>query len=292
MELPETYLSNQKEREYITQLRKKSNLTANERRILKNADELMNVSIRNVLASDKITMFRCVAAEGPYIDLKKVICTNSKSQIIEGVMNNIPIIVKWYKGSRYDCSYESELYDKLKADGCPLPWFSTKFKFLNNKVLAVEKLENLTIDDDAIKIGKAVLMQLKHIHKIGVHCDIKPLNIMKRVYKGNVTYFLIDFGGLTTKPLEYGYSRFLWSQKWTSQKSHTKKQVTTAKNDFIELGYTMKAIQNWKFMNGKDGEYKTGFTGRLLEYMNRVNKIDPKNINIDKIHNELINILS
>lgn len=291
MDLPETYLSNEKEREHITKLRSKKELTSKEERLLKNVNALLDKDIKSILTSNKIKMFRCVSEDGPYIDFQKVLCANSKSVLISGLMNGIEVVVKWYKGDKRDCSYEANLYEKLKELGCNLPWFCTKFKFLNHQVLALEKLEKLDIHDEEFNIGIAVLDQLIYIHKIGVHCDIKPLNIMKRVHKGKTTYFLIDFGGLTTKKLDYGYSRWLWSPKWCSQKSHVKKQITTAKNDFIELGYTMKAIQNWKIYNGKDGEYKTGFTGRLAKYMQRVNKIDPYSPMRDKIHEELKSIL-
>lgn len=291
MDLPETYFSDQKEREYITQLRNKKELTPKEVRILNSADALMKQNIKTILTSRRIKMFRCVSPDGAYIDFQSVLTSNSKSVIVLGLLNGIEVVVKWYKGDKRDCSYEAKIYEDLKEIGCSLPWFCTKFKFLNCQVIAIEKLEKLTVNDEEFEIGAAVLDQLKYIHKIGVHCDIKPLNIMKRVHKGKTTYFLIDFGGLTTQKSGHGYKRWLWSPKWCSQKSHTKDQITTAKNDFIELGYTMKAIQNWKIYNGKDGKYKTGFTGRLAKYKQYVDKLDPYSPMKGNVHDELKTIL-
>jgi hypothetical protein len=99
-------------------------------------------------------------------------------------------------------------------------------------------------------------------------------------------YVMIDFGGIAYSRLSYGWKRSIWSPFWCSQPIRGKNQVTTAKNDFLELGYTMKTLENNRngvYKRVRYGERKldpirTGFSGKLKRYMDRVELIDERNI--------------
>lgn len=183
------------------------------------------------------------------------------------------VIVKWYQSNSTDIEYEVNIYKRLDSMGCPLLRFTSSYKFWNSPVLVLEKLEPLTFNDDKYEMGKQIIYQLTFLHQFGVHCDIKPQNIMKRTGK-KLEYFLIDFGGVATEPLDYGFKRWLWSPKWSSQKPHEEDQITTPVYDLVELGYTMKCLQNWVLSQGKnDGECRSGFKGRLRKYMEYVGKL-------------------
>lgn len=139
-------------------------------------------------------------------------------------------------------------------------------------------------------MGIQILNQLKIAHQICIHNDIKPDNIMKR---GEIIceYFLIDWGGATTKKLGYGYERRVWSPKWTSQPMNQPEQLTTAVNDFIELGFTMQAIQNIrKGLPNKQNLFQYNFKGKIKTYMQRINSINRKNI-VARDYDDLISIL-
>jgi len=84
---------------------------------------------------------------------------------------------------------------------------------------------------------------------------------------------------MSVQRLEYGYRRNTWSPKYTSQQFRGKNQVTTGVNDFKELGFAMKALQNLRKTNGKhEGDFKGHFRERLATYMSHVDKLNPKNI--------------
>lgn len=175
------------------------------------------------------------------------------------------VVAKWFRCQERTVEEESSNYERLKSLGCPLPFFSTRYRLWNEPLLLLEKLEPLGEKEDYLRLGREILQQLEHLHTFGVHNDIKVNNIMKR----GENYLLIDYGGVATKPFLYGYLRWTWSEKWTCQKFHGKKQVTTAKHDFIELGYTMNALENLS-LEGSLGNVREGFRGKIREYMNYV----------------------
>lgn len=226
------------------------------------------------------------------ITFNKVLKTGKHAKVAEGLYRDRPVIIKWYQSNKRDITYELNIYKKLKDIGCDVPWFSGHYNFWGHKVMILEKLSPLCQYDDELKLGVQIIQQLHYLHKFAIHCDIKPQNIMKRQTGNKCNYLLIDFGGVAIEHLSYGYRRWLWSPKWTSQKAHQPDQVVTQKNDFIELGYTMKAIQNWRDThNHSDGEIKTGYSGRLLKYMKRVEEIDHKKVT-EKDYSDLIKILT
>jgi hypothetical protein len=216
-------------------------------------------------------------------------------RVVSGSSQGIPLIIKWYLSHKRTIEYEANAYRELRSMGCPVPWFSFSYYCYGEPVLVLEKLQPLDSSDNEYTLGIHVLQQLRFVHRLGVHCDIKPQNVMKRQLQNDdgsldVYYFLIDYGGLTRERLGYGYRRWLWSPLWTSQRSHTPNQITTYVNDFIELGYTMRALQN-KRAHGSYGNFKHHYHGRLRMYMDYVHHLDPKRRQ-DNVYDELIKILS
>lgn len=252
------------------------------------------ISPRTLFNREWFDVMCCYREDKPKSNIKltKVIKSGRHVNIIEGSLKNLQVIIKWYESSKRNTQYEIDIYERLKELGCNLPWFSGKFKYWGHTVLVLEKLIPLTQYDDECKIGAHVIDQLRYLHTFGIHCDMKPGNIMKRTRTGKPEYLLIDYGGVALDRLSYGYRRWIWTPRWTSQKQHESNQITTAKHDFIELGYTMKTIQNWRERKDhSDGEFKKGFTGRLDKYMKRVFEINPRHIT-SKDYDDLIKILS
>lgn len=183
------------------------------------------------------------------------------------------IVAKWFRFQERTVEEESNNYEKLKKLGCPLPFFTTHYRFWNEPLLIMEQLQPLGKQEDYLALGRDVLEQLEYLHNFGVHNDIKVNNIMKGVNR----YFLIDYGGVAKKPFQYGYLRWTWSEKWTCQKIHSQDQVTTAKHDFIELGYTMQALSNFS-SQGCYGEIRKKFSGKIKEYMSYVRGLREESI--------------
>lgn len=196
------------------------------------------------------------------------------------------LVVKWYLSSERNTSYECSVYKRLKKSGCPLPYFDISYEFWGHPVLVMEKLDKLGKHENIYQLGREVLQQLKHLHEFAVHNDIKPANILKRVENGKTSYFLIDYGGVSKESLKYGFKRWIWTKHFTSQPPHTKKQVTTPRHDFKELGYTMNFLKD-----RSNDNYWKNFSGRLKKYMDRVKKVDKTNVR-KRDYKDLIAILS
>lgn len=225
---------------------------------------------------------------GNSVRLEKIISVGRHVYVVLGINDNEdPVVMKWYQSQNRNTEFEISIYQRLRRDHCITPWFSSSYRFWDFPVLVMEKLTPLDKDDDPYQVGVAVMQQLRYIHKFGIHNDLKPGNIMKRMVDGEPIYLIIDHGGVTTERLAYGYRRWIWSPKWTSQEPHTRNQVTTPRNDFIELGFTMKTLQN---MTTKEKEIRSGFKGRLSAFMDRVNRVDKKHIE-DADYEDLIKIL-
>jgi len=257
---------------------------------------LNNIDSRDLLHEQWFFVLSCYDCNGkkPDVKLLKVIKTGKHAVVMLGQVANTndQVIVKWYQSHRRDIEYETGIYKRLDKMGCPLLRFTSSYKFWDSPVLILEKLEPLQYYDNEYEMGSQIIYQLSFLHQFGVHSDIKPQNIMKRVRPDKIDYLLIDFGGVATERLGYGYRRWLWSPKWTSQKPHEENQITTPVHDFIELGYTMKCIQNWSTNYGKtDGECKKNFRGKLARYMDYVLALDKeKPVRLEDYQN-LIRIL-
>ena len=89
---------------------------------------------------------------------------------------------EWVLKYASDVEEEVENYQRLSQSGGATPEFDTTFDVLGLPVLVIEKLTPLDADDDEYEIVSQILTtQLPFLHKHGVHSDIKPDNIMKRV---------------------------------------------------------------------------------------------------------------
>jgi len=186
------------------------------------------------------------------------------------------IIVKMNKNKGY-VEREIEIYNFLRSNNVPLLWFSTSFKLIKENILVMEKLYSVVESGAEPKdIAIDIIDQLSHIHKFGIHSDIKPDNIMGRKHENKVfvkssgndyNYLLIDFGGMSMTKHEDGYLRICHTGKFTSQKP-INNILSYPKNDLIELGYTLsylywkKSGVNEKFMN-----FKTNFPPYIQHYM-------------------------
>ena len=231
---------------------------------------------------------RCYSDDGEYIVLTKFIKNSKNVKIIQGKLNDRDVVIKYTRDNMVN--KEIEHYNRLMNMGCSLPWFSNKFKFWRDTVLVLEKLEPITQYDDEYKIGRHVIKQLRHVHTFGCHSDIKPSNIMKKKVNKKYKYFLIDYGGMATKPLNDGYRRWTWTKNWTTQDYHVKNQVITPRHDLLELCVVLNAIQNKrksKEKNNKmiDSSYISNeYNDRLKSYIVALN-------DMTDIYNRLLSIL-
>lgn len=219
------------------------------------------------------------------------------------------VIVKWYQSSHKDTSFEISMYKQLRARHSYVPWFSSRFVLFASPVLIMKPLLSVGPEDNEFEMGAQILEQLKAVHNICIHSDIKPPNIMKEEQDVEETllgdirktkphgkektyrYILIDYGGVSTERMpdhgEFAFRRAVWSPKWTSQEPHKKNQVTYPYHDFIELGFTMKSIQN---MRTGDKAIKHDFHGKLGKYMREVKRIGRGNVSLEE-YDKLIEIL-
>lgn len=271
----------------------KDKLKDNQKKILFRLAILTVISPYELMIPDLFSVVQCYTDDSKNkIILKKLIKEGKHARVLEGKDNkNKSVIVKWYSSEKRDTCFESGIYERLKSTDCVLPAFSTDYYFWNSRVLVLEKLKKINEEDDEFELAIQLIPQLQKLHMFGVHCDIKPLNIMKKKDKKTkqFTYLLIDFGGIAYEKYEHGYRRWLWSPSWTSQESHVKNQVVTMKSDFVEMGYTMKYLQNLRRKRKKD-EVRSGFKGKLKKYMDFVNDIDETNIP-ENIHDKVINYI-
>jgi serine/threonine protein kinase len=227
----------------------------------------------------------CYSYSGHTIRLLSFLKSSKSAKVLTGIIEGPyprEVVVKYVASKKHTIDDEIDHYRRLDKMGCFLPWYSDEFFYWGARVLVVEKLEPLGPYDDEYRVGRHILRQLRYLHRYGCHSDIKPLNIMKRRKKrgkGRYEYFLIDYGGVATVPLKEGYKRWIWTEKWSSQEPHAKNQVITPTQDFIELAYVMRAIQNWREQapnkrdKYNDGDFKDlKYRGRLKKFVNLVNK--------------------
>lgn len=186
------------------------------------------------------------------------------------------VVVK-YKSQVVD--KENALYDSMKIVGCPLPWFSTSFQIFSTRLFVREDLETLLPEHYEYyrSIGIAILEQLRYVHVLCVHNNIKPENIRFRKTDTLANdemvevrrYFLIDFDTAAVKRKKYGYVRSARTPRYASQPALSG-PITTYVNDLIELGYVLQHMKT-------DGVLvKTNFTEELATYMYLVKELNPQ----------------
>lgn len=173
---------------------------------------------------------------------------NQEGYLIQGTIRNlqnpseaIPVVIKISFDTRVE--YETKICRKLRNMKCPLLWFSSSFYFWDTPILVYEMLSPLSRDDDPCQVGQAILEQLRYLHQFGVHNNIKSENIGVRITKEQKReYILFNYEGTATEKLEWGYRRNTWQRNYSSQTPKERDQVTTAKNDLLELGYCLNKI--------------------------------------------------
>ena len=209
------------------------------------------------------------------------------------------VVVKWILGTLGEGTIEDEMkrWQLVQSLGVKTPWIGYDFRFWDQPVLVLEVLQPLDTTDNEFVVGASIVGDLAKLYKVGVHSDLKPDNIMKRV-TDKTEYFIIDYGGLATVPLLYGFKRYIWTPLYTSQVPATL-CVCTGKNDLLELAYTMRGLQieedaakrpdfYARFPDERDARH--GISFKLRAFLERVTAIDERRI-IDEDYNELLVIL-
>jgi hypothetical protein len=247
--------------------------------------EVMGYSIVSAIPVFEVvqpTQFKniyCYNNRGHLIELQKEMVNGKSVRLYAGVhcRTGRKVVVKLFQSdSGRDTSYENDIYRRL---GKPEPCFSTAYFLWGCPVLVMAPLKSLDSSDNEYEMAIQVIQQLRRLHRFGVHCDLKPGNIMKRILPdGTKKYLVIDYGGVSIERKEHGYRRWVWSPKWSSQPRRVenggKDVIATSKNDLIELGHTMKTIQNERYNNHNPDDIKRGFTGKLKIFMDYVMKIE------------------
>lgn len=218
---------------------------------------------------------------------------NDSRYVYVGEDDKNKFVIKWISHKTKSVTYEMKILEFLKYHGVKLFAFNNEYMFWDEPVLCMEKLTKINGSENENIVGRQILQILKKIHQFGVHSDIKPDNIMKK----NNEYYLIDFGGFSMKKLKHGYHRNCWSKNWASQE-RTLDQVTTYKNDLIELSYTLNALRLSKQkIKHTYGNVKTILpqNKKIYKYYNMVKSIDDVHNNYEKIkpiYDKLIKIFS
>lgn len=247
-----------------------------------------------------------------YVKLVSTVKNNKGAKILEALLMRTPGDYTTAKTVVVKASYtsailtEMETYMQLRRMGCPLPWFSVNYCFWGHPILVMEKLEPITFEKEDIRlICKNVVDQLRYIHQFGVHCDIKPANIMKKLMtvpgskKRRYYYYLIDYGGIATQeykstgPIRY-FKRHTHTELFSSQRS-AKDRKCQAVNDLIELGYTLNYIA-WRKSGASEKivkeKFRREYMGICKEYMRYVIK-DVKNGPVtDTVYDNIYRIMS
>lgn len=255
--------------------------------------------VMKMLRTSYFSTLRCYTLNGSEtIELKNIIQRGEHVRVMEGKSypSGTTVVVKWYESGKKNVMSEIQAYKRMKELGATVPNFSSGFQLWNRPVLVMEKLYPIGPNDDEFEMARQVLPQLQILHRFAVHNDLKPGNVMKNS-RGD--YLVIDYGGIATTKFQHGFRRAIWSPYWCSQISRGRDQITTAKNDFIELGYTMKTLQNHRvgimgrIRLGQKGNdpIRTGFTGKLRLYMDYVEQINERNI-LPQDYQNIMNILN
>lgn len=247
---------------------------------------------------------------GEIIKFKSIINTGSHVQVLLGDKNGQDVVVKFYEKRdsrgkvRKNMQYEIDIYKRLQDMNAKMPNFYEGFYFWSEPVLVMEKLYPLDTSDDEFEVARQVMPQLKLLHPWACHSDLKPLNIMKRYnpsHPSNKEYLIIDFGGITMKRLPNGmYERTTLTPSYTAQKRNSRGITpTSAKYDFIELGHTIKGLQNKvlgikgraRFGEKKYDPIRSGFTGKLAKFMEKAKSLDEIHVS-DRDYDEMLRILN
>jgi serine/threonine protein kinase len=232
-------------------------------------------------------------ANGKKIKIEAIIADSMENglgvAVLEGKLEgyNGSITMKWYKGDKFDITREMKLYEMLyNEDKTLLPWFSLSYRLWTDPVLVIRTKTILSVLDHELDVGISLLSKLKKIHRVCIHCDIKPGNIVKDEETNE--YYLIDFGqsSFITEKRGNLHDRYVHTNKYYRSGY---KNSTSIKTDLLELLYTMRQIQINR-TEEKKANCHNGFKGALKKYY-LVLDAEPEYPD-ESIYNSLINILS
>jgi len=119
------------------------------------------------------------------------------------------------------------------------PYIDDNFYMFTQQAMIIEKLESITremVNVDLTNFSTQILDQLQHLHEFACHSDLKPDNIMKRI--GQEKYFIIDLGGISNIPSNYGYKRKSFTPLFTSQIEYLG-VIITPKYDLLEFWFVL-----------------------------------------------------
>lgn len=252
------------------------------------------------LIKKNLNKIECLGPNGGTIRLDKILTEGKHVRLFLGTetTNGDKVVVKWYQSGKRTTALENSMYQRL---GFPEPCYSTEYELWGQPVLVMERLVSLDGEtDDIYTMGISVLRQLKDLHRWGVHCDLKPGNIMKKKQGDGWRYLVIDYGGVATERFSHGFKRWIWSPKWTSQMRRSaagKEIICTAYHDFVELGFTMQTLFNdRKGISNAQGPGKDpireGFRGRLKKYMDYITSCNETDQDWEPVRERLIEILT
>lgn len=233
---------------------------------------------------------------------------NNDRNVYTGTLNKIPVTIEWLPATPDDptpilneMATWDQLSEKFTESPTLFPLIKTDYSFYGLPVLIKERLIPLDRTDWQAKqvyiLGTTFLEEFKILHTLGILNNLSPNNIGKDIF-GN--YKVVDYSSLATTPLFYGFKREYWSNVWSSQVPETN-QVTTAKNDLLELGYLMNYLLTMGEMSSQlpgaetMPEYKLfareiepSRSEKLYRYMQEIKKSE----SFDGDYDGLIKILS
>lgn len=276
---------------------------------------LKKLSVMRVTDDEKyLSSLVCYDKNGvPMVELRSIITKGSHVRLVNGrlldpALEIVPqyrttpeCVVKIYYSEKHGqirtCDFEVQVYEEM---GCPSPYIPIEAYIWNGaRVLIMKKMSPLHHKiDDGHEVGIQILPQLQQVFELPrTHSDIKPENIMAEPSdkEGERIYKLIDFQGCTKKwgKRKGTLERRTYSPHWTSQ-SRNHEIDTTAKNDLIELGYTMNSLVGKRKYGSSDKfDVKQEMqSNRLIKYMDHVDKLPNNHFAVTrKVMMDLQNIL-
>jgi len=194
-------------------------------------------------------LFYAIDYQGNKVILTKKLGVQPGQNVFEGLLirknnNNLEVVLKWTDAEDDAVGNEIQNWADFiatytsKGQVPDTPYIDDNFYMFGYQVMVIEKLEPLTeaVKDDLANFTAQILDQLQHLHEFACHSDIKPDNILKRI--GQEKYFIIDLGGISRKPLGYGYARAAYTPNFTSQLNFFR-TIITPKYDLLELGFVL-----------------------------------------------------
>lgn len=202
-------------------------------------------------------------------------------------------VIKWNTTPENGEKITLEEMDKwrlIESTGANIPKLLSGFMILDFSVVVMERLYPLESQDYNQKLVMSITSFIEKLIPIGVNNNLKPSNIMKRIYpldsskSKEITYLVSDIGSMTIEPLLYGYRRFTWSPFWSSQVKDSD-TVTTVKNDLLEFGYVLTWLSLMSDISDEEELLSLMNSIRtiekpkeILDWMNRVRMINEQNI--------------